>query len=53
MKQYKNSDRCPCCGQLLTGKSPWWLREFSRIVDMLRLPPWEANSLSESGVSAR
>ena len=41
MRQYKNGDRCPCCGGVLRGKTEAWLQEFSELVDMLRLPPWE------------
>lgn len=41
MKIYRNGDRCPCCGQPLQDKSEEWLQDFSALVDMLRLPPWE------------
>lgn len=54
MKIYQNGDRCPCCGAILEGKSPEWLREFSELVDGLFLPPWpklaelwEANVMQE------
>ena len=53
MRQFQNGDRCPCCGQILKGKTPEWLQLFSETVDMLRLPPWEANPLSEEDVSKR
>lgn len=29
MRIYKNGDRCPCCGQLIEGKSEEWLNNFS------------------------
>lgn len=29
MRIYKNGDRCPCCGQLIEGKSEEWLNDFS------------------------
>ena len=47
MRLYKNGDRCPCCGQTISGKSGDWLQLFSETVDMLRLPPWETSSLSD------
>lgn len=47
MKLYKNGDRCPCCGQRIEGKSDDWLELFSQTVDMLRIPPWEAQALSD------
>lgn len=28
-KRYKNGDRCPCCGQVIEGKSEEWLELFS------------------------
>ncbi|MBQ6398407.1 MAG: hypothetical protein IJI06_09725 [Oscillospiraceae bacterium] len=52
MRLYKNGDRCPCCGQLIEGKSDDWLLLFSQIVDMLRLPPWEASPLWDGGERA-
>lgn len=42
MKLYKNGDRCPCCGTVLEGKTADWLRDFSELVDWLRLPEWPA-----------
>ena len=27
--RYKNGDVCPCCGQVLSGKSPEQLADFS------------------------
>lgn len=38
MKIYKNGDRCPCCGQLIEGKSEEWLNDFSMLVLLLGLP---------------
>lgn len=35
MKIYKNGDRCPCCGQLIEGKSEEWLNDFSMLVLLL------------------
>ena len=46
MKIYRNGDRCPCCGQRIEGKTDDWLELFSLTVDMLRIPPWEAQALS-------
>ena len=40
-KIYKNGDRCPCCGQVLEGKSEQWLEEFSNIVWLMDFPPLE------------
>lgn len=53
MRIYKNGDRCPCCGQILKDRTPEWLELFSQTVDMLRIPPWEANPLSEEDRSKR
>ena len=53
MKQFQNGDRCPCCGTILKGKAPRWLWLFSVVVDMIRIPPWEANPLNEEDVSKR
>jgi len=47
MRLYKNGDRCPCCGQRIEGKPDDWLLLFSQTVDMLRIPPWEAQALSD------
>lgn len=52
MKLYKNGDRCPCCGQRIEGKSDDWLLLFSQTVDMLRIPPWEAQALSDRELRA-
>lgn len=41
MRIYQNGDKCPCCGSVLHGKTDAWLQDFSALVDMLRLPPWE------------
>lgn len=41
MYMFKNGDKCPCCGSVLRDKTDAWLQEFSALVDMLRLPPWE------------
>lgn len=37
MKEYKNGDLCPCCGQVIQGKSAEWLTLFSVSVDLLGL----------------
>ena len=47
MKIYKNGDRCPCCGQLIEGKSEEWLNDFSMLVLLLGLPDV---CLGESGI---
>ena len=47
MRLYKNGDRCPCCGQRIEGKPDDWLLLFSQTVDMLRIPPWEAQALAD------
>ena len=52
MKIYRNGDRCPCCGQRIEGKSDDWLLLFSQTVDMLRIPPWEAQALSDEEARA-
>ena len=30
--RFKNGDTCPCCGQVLTGKTPEELAEFSVLI---------------------
>lgn len=35
---YKYGDRCPCCGQVLEGKSEDWLALFSLTVAVLEIP---------------
>lgn len=52
MRLYKNGDRCPCCGQRIEGKSDDWLLLFSQTVDMLRIPPWEAQVLADLDMRA-
>ncbi len=37
-KRYKNGDRCPCCGQVLQGKSEDWLEIFSQFMYVMHLP---------------
>ncbi len=37
MKIYKNGDRCPCCGQLIEGKSEEWLNDFSISASLIEL----------------
>ena len=37
MKQYKNGDRCPCCGRLIQGKDEDWLELFSSTMFFLGL----------------
>ena len=42
---YKNGDRCPCCGQVLEGKSEDWLALFSLTVAVLEIPdPYRDNA---------
>lgn len=35
---YKNGDRCPCCGELLQGKSEDWLWMFSLTAHTMGFP---------------
>lgn len=37
MYMYKNGDRCPCCGQQITGMSEEWLELFSQLCHVARL----------------
>ena len=37
MKQYKNGDRCPCCGRVIEGKTADWLELFSSTVFFMGL----------------
>lgn len=37
MQEYRNGDRCPCCGGELSGKDAAWLRLFGRLCEALGL----------------
>ena len=39
MYRFQNGDRCPCCGQVLEGKSEDFLELFSQTVHLLGLDP--------------
>lgn len=47
MYMFKNGDSCPCCGQILEGKSQDWLELFSQLVHVLALDPWRACLIPE------
>ena len=42
--RFKNCDTCPCCGQVLTGKTPEELAEFSVLIygfaSVLHITDW-------------
>lgn len=53
MRIYKNGDRCPCCGQLIEGKSEKWLNDFSILVLLLDIPDVCPGESGMNGTSAQ
>ena len=50
MKQYKNGDRCPCCGELIEGKADDWLELFSSTIYFMGLSepdPVDAEAMAD------
>ena len=45
MHIYENGDRCPCCGQTLSDKSPEFLELFSQFVNALGLERLESETI--------
>lgn len=41
MKEYKNGDRCPCCGKKIEGRSDEWLELFSSTMYFLGLSEYD------------
>ena len=41
MYRFQNGSKCPCCGEVLEGKSEEWLELFSQLVFSNNLSPLE------------
>lgn len=41
MHRFQNGSKCPCCGEVLEGKSEEWLELFSQLVFSNNLSPLE------------